>query len=535
MISSFGFNPLAMRVSPQCAPIRLMRSSIRARRSRGANRWFATETYFKNSDQDFSPLACTWLTRTPQAIKPDDILSSLPPRSSADAASDSVPLLLVTPSFAHWIDTSNPFLESLIGRLFPGFPNSTPVYAVAAVVDKLPNSMHSRASGSGEIGDSEFLSTQPEGLSLLTIQRENVRGKAAAARRIGGPAGEDPDLVISIEDTSASKGTAHDVGLRLANTVFVNGKESTLMGMRWIYNNDVGAYALSQSVNLTSCYVTSVCATTEPSLTLPLDPVGERRRVITGMGNILRQVSKSTDPTSVEAMPASTELETALPRYIKEHNIVDQRVSVWALVEKPEMDTASREFTSTQDRVTHSLRKGGKLHRVMSGGGGWGKKQGLLSLDPEVSFPGMNRPDDLVTLYQIFNPSADAPMEWPSFLANGMIGEDLSLLSQVATEGDFIEFFVGLEPKHSQDDNASNADARGSVTYRFGVVANADEVNVESTSENKHDLVVVPNSFGALSEKAITYSQPLVDGAETSRSSTKLDIPGCRVIFNSVQ
>ena len=462
-------------------------------------------------------------------------MSSLPSSSPADAASDSVPLLLVTPSFAHWIDNSNPFLGSLLGQLYPDLPKSTPVYAVAAVIDKLPNSTHSGRLFSGDSGDSEFEPSQSEGLSLLAIQRENVRGKAAAARRIGGPAGEEPDLGIFIKDTNGSKGTTHGVGLRLANTVFINGKESTLMGMRWIYNDDVGAYTISKSVNLTSCSITSISAATNPSLTLPLDPVGERRRVITGMGNILRQVSKSTDPTSVEPMPASTELETALPRYIKEHNIVDQRVSVWALIEKPDLVIADREFTSTQDRVTQSLHKGGKLHRVMSGGGGWGKKQGLLSLDPEFSFPGMARPDGLVTIDQIFNPSADAPMEMPSFLANGMIGEDLSLLSQVATEGDFIEFFVGLEPKHSQDEVTSNTNAQGSVTYHFGVVANADEVDVESLNENKHDLVVVPNLFGALSEKAITYSQPIVDGTETSRSSTKLDIPGCRVMMKPVQ
>ncbi|KAJ5290096.1 nonribosomal peptide synthase [Penicillium atrosanguineum] len=526
-----------MRISHQTAPIRLLRSSNRAPSSRCANKWFATETNRKTSGKDFSPFAYTWLTRTPQAIpkNADDILSSLPSKSSVNVASDSVPLLLVTPSFAHWIDTSNPFLGSLIGRLYPDLPKSMPLYAIAAVIDKLPNSTHSGRSITGDSGDSEFESSQSEGLSLLTVQRENVRGKAAAARRIGGPAGEESDLVISIQDTNTSNGTAHEVGIRLANTVFINGKESTLMGMRWFYNDDVGAYIMSKAVNLTSCSLTSVSSATNPSLTIPLDPVGERRRVITGMGNILRQVSKSTDPTSVEPMPASTELEMALPRYIKEHNILDQRVSVWALIEKPDLVIADREFTSTQDRVTQSLRKGGKLHRVMSGGGGWGKKQGLLSLDPEFSFPGMARPNGLVTLDQIFNPSADAPMDMPSFLANGMIGEDLSLLSQVATEGDFIEFFVGLEPKHSQDEVTSNTDAQASVTYRFGVVANADEVDTESLVENKEDLVVVPSLFGALSEKAITYSQPVVDGAETSRSCTKLDIPGCRVTVNPVQ
>lgn len=444
-----------------------------------------------------------------------------------------MPLLLVTPSFAHWIDTANPFLQSLIGRLYPGVPKTTPLYVVAAVIDKLPNNTQSGETNREDSGGPCF-NSESEGLSLLTTQRDNVRGKAASVRRIGGPAGEEPDLAISIQDRNTSKGHAHEVGLRLTNTVFINGKESTLVGMRWIYNDVAGVYTMDKSVDLTSCSITSVSTAADPSLTLPLDPVGKRRRVITSMGNILRQVSKSTDPASVEPMPASTELETELPRYINEHNIVDQRVSVWALVESPDLVVADRDSSSTQDRVIQSLRQGGKLHRVMSGGGGWGKKQGLLSLDPEVSFPGTARPDELVTLDQIFNPSADGPLEMPAFLAKGMIGDDLSLLSQVATAGDFIQFFVGLEPKHPQDEVATTTDAETSVTYRFGVVADADEVDVQLLNENKHDLVVVPSLFGALSEKAIAYSQPTV-GAEASSSSTKLDIPGCRVIMKSVK
>jgi len=462
-------------------------------------------------------------------------LSTLPSTPSANAAPDSVPLLLVTPRFAHWVDPSNPFLKSLIDRLYPGVPKPTPLYAVAAVIDKLPNSTQSGESTAESNDDSRFESSESEGLSLLTIQKENVRGKAAPPRRIGGPADEEPDLTISIQDTIASIRPTYEVGLRLANTVFVNGKESTLIGMRWTYDAAAGAYVMDKPVDLTSCFVTSISTKTNPSLTLPLDPVGERRRVITSMGNILRQVSKSTDPASDEPMPASSELETALPRYINEHNIVDQRVSVWALVEKPDLVIANGESSSTQDRVAQSLRLGGKLHRVMSGGGGWGKKQGLLSLDPEVSFPGMARPDELVILDQIFDPSTEAPSGMPAFLAKGMIGDDLSLLSQVATAGDYIQFFVGLEPDHSQEEIANTAGEEGSVTYRFGVVADAEELDPQVLNENKHDLVVVPSSFGALSEKAIVYSQPMVDATEASNSSTKLDIPGCRVIMNPVR
>lgn len=405
------------------------------------------------------------------------------------------------------------------------------------MIDKLPNNSTQPGGSIPEGNDhpaGEWL--ESEGLSLLVVQRDNVQGQAAPPRRIKGPAGDEPDLVISVRDseTSHSRGTAHEIGLRLANTVFVNGKESTMFGMRWAYDETTGAYTLDKSADLTRCSVTSISTPANPGLTLPLEPVTQRRRVVTSMGNILRQVTKSIDPTSLEPMPASSELEKELPRYIEEHDIVDQRVSVWALVEKPDVVVADYN-SSTQDRLIQSLRQGGKLHRVMSGGGGWGKKQGLLSLDPEVSFSATARRDELVRLDQLFDPDADAPLEMPSFLTKGMVGDDLSLLSQVATAGDFIQFFAGVEPEHLHKDVANDTSMHGGVAYHFGVVSDAEEVDAQNMNEEKRDLVMVPNTFGALSKKAITYSQPVTQRGEISSSSTKLDIPGCRVILSPVQ
>src|SRR5699024_1951031 len=103
------------------------------------------------------------------------------------------------------------------------------------------------------------------------------------------------------------------------------------------------------------------------SFDLPLHPVSQRRRVVSSMGNILRQITNSTDDSSSDAMPASSELEKELPRYISEHNIADPLVSVWALVEKADMKPSMGE--GVQDHITNALRAGGKLYRVMSGGG----------------------------------------------------------------------------------------------------------------------------------------------------------------------
>lgn len=395
-------------------------------------------------------------------------------------------------------------------------------------MDKIPR--HIPQSG-GDPVPGEY-----EGISILAVAEENVRGKAAPPRRIGAPPGEEPNMLFSIRDEQSPNGAAHEIGLCLANTVFVNGKETTLLGMRWIRPQTGAAgssdhYTLDQSVDLVGCVFEASSSRIHPNLDLPLDSVSQRRRVVTSMGNILRQVTKSTDGTSMDPMPASSELEKELPRYIHEHNIVDQRVSVWALVEKPDVEIADQEL-STQDRVTESLRQGGKLHRVMSGGGGWGKKQGLLSLDPEVSFAGTARRGELVGVNELFEPTQATPLDIPLSLDEIMGGDDLSHLSQVASEGDFIQFFVSVEPATSQG-NVVNQKL-SDVTYCFGVVSDAEEMDPPNSGQGQ-SLISMENKFGALSEKAITYSQPVAQGDRLTDSSTKLDIPGSRVMLRPVE
>ncbi|KAJ5103367.1 hypothetical protein N7532_003896 [Penicillium argentinense] len=503
---------------------RLARSSRRVQRSSiCANRSIATK-----SSGD-APFAYTWLAKRPYNINPDDVVSSLP---SSPLAKDTIPLLLVTPGFAHWLAPTDVFLGNLLNRLYSG---SDSIYAVAAVVDKLPNSnVLAFKSPSSERDGASFEDSESEGLSLLAVPELNVQGKAAPPRRIGGPAAEQPDIGVSVD---AADLTTYQIGLRLAQTIFVNGKESTLFGMRWTRDNgnaSSDALVLNNSVDLINCIVKTSSPTTDiqSSLTLPLHPVGQRRKVISSMGNILREVSKSTDPASVAPMPASTELEKELPRYIAENNIVDQRVSVWALVEKP-----GTTISCSQDGVLESVLNGGRLHRVMSGGGGWGKKQGLLSLDPEIGFPGTAGQVELDHLDDLFSPNTSKMSDLPP-LFNEMVGDDLSMLSQVAAEGDFIQFYVSTDPIAAEHDASEKKSAHEeAISYCFGVVSNAEEAHGQDVNAGREDIVVLPNAFGALSEKAITYSQFLPKSENQDQEavewachpSTKLDIPGCRV------
>lgn len=418
-------------------------------------------------------------------------------------------------------------------------PSPDALHVLAAVIDRLPdpraNSVDTRKSDLQNSTDAP----ESEGISLLLLGRADVLGKAAQPRRIRSTEAEESALAFSVQTTASGEvggalcGATYDIGLRLAKTMFINGNEHTLFGTRWAYNTASRRFEVDRSVNLASCLVKSTATTVRNFLDLPLHPVSQRRRVIASMGNILRQVAKSTDGESDDAMPASFELEKELPRYIAEHNIVDGRVSVWALLEKS--DCAIPPETDSQSRVTESLRAGGRLLRVMSGGGGWGKKQGLLSLDPETNFLELSDKGSISNISELFQASGTDPTpEFPFPFDKQPPADDLPFLSQVAEPDDYIQFFVSVEPKHPRDSRSELSKGQeGAASYHFGVVSDTEGVAANGI-EGMHqkDLVALPNYFGALSAKAITYSQPVRKAGSTGKvveSSTKLDVPGSRV------
>ncbi|GAQ04244.1 hypothetical protein ALT_1565 [Aspergillus lentulus] len=493
-----------------------------------ARRWFQTTS---TAAPDHLPFAYTWLTKTPEQITPDDVLSSLPASSSSLAETGNVPVLLATPSFAQWIDPDGQFLEQWMNRLYP-IPTTSaspgPIHAILAVIDRIPDA-RLPTNSDGVISDSE-------GLTVTIAQAKDINAKAAAPRRARTMGTEQAALVFSIETSipgisDQTRRPVHEVGLRLANTIFVNGNDNTLLGTRWVYDSSANKYVLDQSVSLSTCVITNFARSLQTSCGLPLYPVGLRRKVISSMGNILRQVAKQVDGRSDEPMPASSELEKELPRYIAEHNIADQRVSVWALVEKPDTDFVPS-ATSAQDRLIQTIQAGGKLHRVMSGGGGWGKKQGLLSLDPEISFLEPKEYGELSVLDHLFPDDGRTPVKEPlPFEQPTMAMDDLSSLSQVASPGDYVQFFVSVELGQTHSGLRTLSELpQGSVSYHFGMVSDADMPAAEATEHI--DLIAVPRYFGALSEKAITYFQPKIEANSKGGvlgTSTKCDIPGSRI------
>ncbi|KAH8695560.1 hypothetical protein BGW36DRAFT_298767 [Talaromyces proteolyticus] len=445
----------------------------------------------------------------------------------------TVPVLFASPEFASWTDPSssllaewvNPLLKSIHHRELPSV-----VYTVVAVVDKISTLQSNRPR----------VPLGAAGLSLLLVDSSAIAVSASQPAHVRSSSPAEPAFFFSTPRTSDSAENeddnqyAREVGLRLTNTIFVNGKDRTLLGLRWIYDAASKGYVLDNWKDLSICDIRYPASEARSSITVPLRPVTQRRSVVSSMGNILRQLSSKSSP-----IPASSELEKELPRYVSELGIPHQRVAVWALVEP--LNALLSEKYGRND-LNQSILNGNRIHRVVSGGGGWGKKQGLLSLDPEVSFwdqftSSQQNPVSLDQTFVTQSPHSVEPddnLDISELLGQGL-EEDIASLSHVAPVGDNIQFFVATEPEVVENNTELPEDRNNSpLSCSFAVGASVGtELTIPSSSSqdtSSDDMVVIPNHFGGLSETAISYSTKSSGLSPNGRvCRTKLSVPGSRV------
>jgi V-type H+-transporting ATPase proteolipid subunit len=287
------------------------------------------------------------------------------------------------------------------------------------------------------------------------------------------------------------------------------------------------------------------------------------------MGNILRQLSKG-DGTG-EPTPASLELEKVLPAYVKEHKIQDQRLAVWALVEPGSSSngavTISESIGDPSDHVSVAIRNGARLHRVVSGGGGWGKKQGLLSLDPEYRCHRLissKHPRPIDEIFEEPNFGIEDSSKPDHSLPTGLLNfvepmQDsvFAFLPEVINRGDSVQFFVSpladSPPSTAvsiteQPRSSPGKCIRKVNRYSFGVLAVSDSPPSQPSSPSTRDptsdedgakVIALPNHFGVMSEKYITFAvlqhprnDPKGRYQETSVEirRTKIDVPGSQFV-----
>ncbi|GAB7365759.1 hypothetical protein MBLNU230_g7094t1 [Neophaeotheca triangularis] len=328
----------------------------------------------------------------------------------------------------------------------------------------------------------------------------------------------------------------------------------------------------------------------------PLLPLTPLRRVENSMGNIVRKLSFVTarqlnmlestgersgvmrEQAEAEPLPASSELEAMVTKYFEHLSIPPETVNVWALViPKPLADllATGRGVTRTGkrlraltpenitscwpggkdsrgddkhnserwSRVLQLVQKGAKLCKVLSGGGGWGKKAGLLSLDPDVEYSTRELRQDSGWEFDFEDDSEQ-----------GVAKQQRQALGEVVGEGDGIMFFLSPNDEHMPevhkashlqiDHGIGNPERR----VDFGTIPSTmDEIPDSQESEDGQPLAYrihhYHNFFGAMSEGGMAMSFKRIgdrtaarlQDATTSpaaaldlRAQSKFDVPNTR-------
>lgn len=268
------------------------------------------------------------------------------------------------------------------------------------------------------------------------------------------------------------------VTVPLANTIFQNGKTSFLQHTRWDAQD--GKFILRQKWD--DKHFASIFAFSGidgPLLTfLPARPVTPFRTIESGMGNIVREICFGEDDVG----PASRELETVVSEI--SNSLGGSAVDIWALLVPNEVVSAVAENVPEHgpEYVGFWLNKGATMCRVVSGGGGWGPKQGLLSLDPQ-------------TKYDTTEVSSGIPGE-----------QDVTSLGNLAQPGASIQFLAVDKdlPPPIPGRKVQPISQRKSIV--FGTIPSTiDEIPNVSSEEQKPKYTSRVGHFGCVSGSGIFY------------------------------
>ncbi|KAF9879898.1 6-phosphogluconate dehydrogenase [Colletotrichum karsti] len=308
--------------------------------------------------------------------------------------------------------------------------------------------------------------------------------------------------------------------LPLANTIFQNGLQSTLLASRWRRSGARLELAQMTEQQTQDVDFSRELATSMTTIEAPLVPITAPRKILAGLGNIIRQIE-----VDGKATPASKELEIAVQtlfdRRLKEgHEFPPGPVGVWAVVIPPattqltdvermdewanmlnEDSMAEDEWKQALEMKGHVqgfLGHGARVYRILSGGGGWGKKQGLLSLDPETKYS-PSEEDDLDSFIRSFSSQHDGHAQ-----------------EGVVAPGSYVQYFVS-PPATAKSELPQGDDTSTSIAFGASEASLAE--NSPSTG-GPSGWKLNPDHFGAVTSHGLFIT------SETNKSiDSKLDAP----------
>ncbi|KAK3898874.1 hypothetical protein C8A05DRAFT_37533 [Staphylotrichum tortipilum] len=351
--------------------------------------------------------------RTPTALLQQAVLKGVgegiaqaPAATSHDAA-----VVLVSPEFWAWLDDDGFVSQLLNAAGARPHAHSGAITLLAAAVQGVPR-------GVSRLGP--FSSS--EGISILCGDSTEL---LPAVRRHGSGPRPDASQPPSLEFRSptARNGAFKSVRLPLANTLFTLGKPNPLVTSMWGPGDGHRLRKISQDTEKVEHTVVLRKPGRVPEASsfvqssANLIALTKPHRVLSSFGNVLSKIWANSQQT-----PPSEELEAIIPRLLKARASVQgdgapppAAVGVWALTipERvvtvlsrtrgvlepldlaPSPGVAPYDGSSEQRLARASawplrrlLWSGCRLSKVLSGGGGWGAKRGLLALDPQHTIGG---------------------------------------------------------------------------------------------------------------------------------------------------
>lgn len=304
--------------------------------------------------------------------------------------------------------------------------------------------------------------------------------------------------------------------LPLANTVFLNGRTSTLYAQRWAVNPNPGSEGwLSRARHKlldrqTISLFPSTGTTHEPYLEMPAYSLPTPPRVIeSSMGNIIRSFRASkSDINYPTPIPASTDIEKTLPEWTSNPRA---HLEVWAQVIPHERWSGLPQLLGGSSDVD----QGHRFHKVLSGGGGWGNKQGLISLDPESRFGS--------TKEQVVFGDGEDPE-----------AEQRRALGEIVRPGDVVRF---LAFKHIPARDSNRRPKQSGLTgtsVRIGSIPSQRYESLQqpvpqSGEADDSDYFVDYGHFGALSETGLSMhvQASTEEGSQPLETVVQTKLPPC--------
>ncbi|KIW62795.1 hypothetical protein PV04_10926 [Phialophora macrospora] len=482
----------------------------------------------------------TWFTKDPALVDLGQLLSIIPKYCDKRRLVRTI-VVLATPSLASLLEPGD-FPKDLLPALYQGRRSEhgadTIVKCIYGVVDALPGP---GPSSHGVDRHSPGL-TGTEGLAVFLSSDDGRSRSLYASGTAHGDSEKEAATTLkfatafTLSDLDTGDGqrtvTSRHVSLPVANTIFVNGKRTTLFEDGWKIKFCQTSEA---SINylyrkpLASYHIDLSCDSDEvvKAGSSPLRRLTEPRKVVGSMGNVLAQIQ-----VGPEAVPASQELEKAVHAFIERNptSTAQGPLLVYALIRPEATMTPDEGRRDGQPyppvSILEALWRGAKLFKVSGGGGGWGKRQGLLSLEAAVNFEARD---------------AQSMAGFPDLDSDQSIVEALGSRGIIPPSSS-VEFLVHSPSPASAgtqgQKHASQLPERETLTVMLGTSADPDTRDdvVMGADNNDTGVQFVPHHFGMISYGGAALSStsrvPLSHLPPTKGTETRLDVPNSSFILH---